>query len=65
MTPCFDQVQLFTGPDGYARFRRAPIALAEGTPQTRLSALMPSDGYQLRHSLPGFASTFHCTTSPQ
>ena len=61
----FTQVQLFTDADGRARFRELPIALAEGKPQARLSALMPSGGYQLRHSPVGFRSDFHCTGEPQ
>jgi hypothetical protein len=36
-----------------------------GTPQSRLSALLPSGGYQLRESPVGFRSTFHCTGAPQ
>ena len=56
---------LETGPDGRARFREEALALDEGTPQSRLSALLPSGGYQLRHSPVGFRSTFHCTGTPQ
>lgn len=61
----FTQVILYTGEDGRARFREQPIALTEGTPQARLSALMPSGGLQLRMSPVGFRSDFHCTTAPQ
>jgi len=61
----FTQVVLFTDTDGRARFREETIALTEGQPQSRLSALMPSQGYQLRQSPVGFRSTFHCTGSPQ
>ena len=43
----FNQVVLYTGEDGRARFREQAIALPEGTPQARLSALMPSGGLQL------------------
>ena len=70
-SPSFDtaltitQVILFTDSDGKARFREAPIALTEGTPAASLSSLMPSGGYQLRHSPVGFRSSFHCTTAPQ
>lgn len=64
MTP-FTQVILFTDTDGRARFREQAIALDEGTPQARLSALMPSGGLQLRESPVGFRSSFHCTTTPQ
>jgi len=64
-TPSFTQVILFTDTDGRARFKQAEIALPEGKPQARLSALMPSGGYQLRHSPVGFRSEFHCTGDPQ
>ncbi len=67
MTPpdTFFQVRLSTGPDGRARFSETPIVLADGTPATRLSSLMPSGGLQLRQSPVGFRSDFHCTTAPQ
>ncbi|MCW5634681.1 MAG: hypothetical protein KIT17_15205 [Rubrivivax sp.] len=61
----FTKVILHTGDDGRARFREEVIALTEGKPQARLSALMPSGGYQLRMSPPGFRSEFHCTENPQ
>jgi hypothetical protein len=61
----FTQVVLETGPDGRARFREQPIALTEGKPAARLSALMPSGGLQLRRSPVGFRSEFHCTETPQ
>ena len=61
----FTQVTLFTDTDGRARFRESEIALPEGTPTSMLSALMPSGGYQLRHSPVGFRSSFHCTVTPQ
>lgn len=61
----FIQVVLETGPDGRARFVERAIALGEGSPLSRLSALMPSGGLQLRRSPAGFASSFHCTTTPQ
>ena len=61
----FQKTILFTDTDGRARFRDEPIALTEGKPQARLSALMASGGYQLRHSPVGFRSTFHCTENPQ
>ncbi len=63
--PAFTQVVLYTAADGRARFREQPIALPEGTPQSMLSALMPSGGCQLRRSPVGFASAFHCTVHPQ
>lgn len=61
----FTQVVLFTDTDGRARFREERIALSEGTPQSLLSPLQPSGGYQLRRSPVGFRSEFHCTGSPQ
>lgn len=61
----FDKVVLFTDDDGRAKFRDETVELDEGTPATRLSPLHASGGYQLRHSAPGFASDFHCTTTPQ
>ena len=61
----FTQVILFTDSDGRARFRETSIPLSEGKPEARLSALMASGGFQLRHSPVGFRSTFHCTGTPQ
>ena len=63
--PEFRKVVLVTGDDGRARFREEAVALDEGTPQARLSALFASGGYQLRHSPVGFRSSFHCTETPQ
>ena len=63
--PTFTKITLHTGSDGRARFRADPIALPQGSPQARLSALMPSAGVQLRHSPVGFRSQFHCTVTPQ
>jgi len=61
----FKKTILYTDTDGRAKFREEEVALPEGTPQTMLSALYPSTGYQLRHSPVGFRSQFHCTTAPQ
>lgn len=61
----FTKVVLSTEADGRARFRDEPVALDEGSPQSRLSRLFASGGYQLRESPVGFRSDFHCTTSPQ
>lgn len=61
----FTKVTLFTDTNGQARFREESLALTEGKPAARLSALMPSGGYQLRHSPVGFRSEFHCTENPQ
>ena len=54
----FTQTILFTDTDGRARFREQVLALDQGTPQSRLSALMQGGGYQLRHSPVGFAAHF-------
>ena len=61
----FTKVVLFTDTDGRAKFREEPVALPGGNPQSMLSALCPSGGYQLRHSPVGFRSQFHCTVTPQ
>jgi carbohydrate kinase (thermoresistant glucokinase family) len=61
----FSQTILYTGDDGRARWRERTIVLDQGTPQTRLSALMASGGLQLRESPVGFSSDFHCTGTPQ
>ena len=61
----FVKVSLVTGADGRAVFREDRVALDQGTPQSRLSALMASTGMQLRSSPVGFRSDFHCTGSPQ
>lgn len=59
------KVILFTDTDGRARFRDDWVPLTEGTPQSRLSALMAASACQLRQSPVGFRSTFHCTGHPQ
>ena len=61
----FSKVVLFTDTDGRARFRAEPIELPEGTPQAMLSKVLPSSGYQLRHSPVGFRSPWHCTPKAQ
>jgi hypothetical protein len=61
----FTRIVLFTDIDGRARFREEPIPLDQGTPQSQLSALMASGGYQLRHSPVGFRSQFHVSPHPQ
>ena len=61
----FTKVILFTDSDGRARFREEAVLLDQGTPKSMLSALMPSGGYQLRHSPVGFRSDFHCSPHPQ
>ncbi len=61
----FTQTVLFTDTDGRARFREDSIALDQGTPQSMLSEVFASSGYQLRTSPVGFCSSFHCTGAPQ
>lgn len=61
----FTRVVLFTDTDGRARFREDAVALEEGSPQSRLSKVFASGGYQLRFSPVGFRSSFHCTGAPQ
>jgi hypothetical protein len=61
----FTKVVLFTDTDGRARFREETLTLDQGSPQSALSQLMPSAGFQLRTSPVGFRSTFHCTGEPQ
>jgi hypothetical protein len=61
----FTKVVLFTDGDGRARWRDEAVALDQGKPMARLSALMPSGGYQLRVSPVGFRSEFHCTETAQ
>ncbi|HEV3009740.1 MAG TPA: hypothetical protein VGX52_11945 [Burkholderiales bacterium] len=61
----FTKVVLYTDRDGRAKWREDAIALSEGTPQAMLSTVLPSGGYQLRHSPVGFRSQWHCTPKPQ
>jgi hypothetical protein len=61
----FTKVALFTDRDGRARFRDESIELTEGNLQTLLSPVLPSSGYQLRHSPLGFRSQWHCTPKAQ
>ena len=61
----FNKVILFTNADGRARFKDEAIDMTEGSPQSMLSALMPSGGYQLRQSPVGFRSQFHCSPHGQ
>ena len=61
----FTKVVLYTDRDGRAKWREDAIALPEGTPQAMLSTVLPSGGYQLRHSPVGFRSQWHCTPKPQ
>lgn len=61
----FTKTVLFTDTDGRARFRDETVPLTQGTPQSMLSEVYASGGYQLRYSPVGFRSTFHCTGAPQ
>ena len=61
----FTKVVLFTDRDGRAKFRDEEIPLTEGNPQSMLSKVLASSGYQLRHSPVGFRSQWHCTPNPQ
>jgi hypothetical protein len=63
--PTLTTVHLETGPDGRARFREAPLALAEAKPLVALSAATPASAMQWRLSPPGFRSAPHCTEQPQ
>ena len=61
----FCKIVLFTDFDGRAKFRAESIALDEGSPQSMLSSVFASGGYQLRHSPLGFRSQFHCSQHTQ
>ena len=65
MSEMFTKTVLFTSESGHAQFKTEEVALSEGKPEARLSALKPSAGYQLRKSPVGFKSEFHCTGAPQ
>ena len=51
--------------DGRAKFKEEKISLPLGNPQSMLSEVYASGGYQLRYSPVGFRSQFHCTGTPQ
>lgn len=57
----FTKVILFTDTDGRARFREEAVPLDQGNPQSMLSEVFASGGYQLRTSPVGFRSQFHCS----
>ncbi len=61
----FTRTVLFTDTDGRAKFRDEALALDQGTPQARLSELLPTQGLQLRESPVGFRSEFHVSSHPQ
>ena len=61
----FTKIVLFTGTDGRAKFREEAVALDQGSPQSMLSEVFASGGYQLRTSPLGFRSPFHCSGHTQ
>lgn len=61
----FTKVILFTDTDGRAKFREEYVVLDQGSPQSMLSELFASGGYQLRTSPVGFRSQFHCSGHTQ
>ena len=61
----FTRTVLFTDTDGRASFREEKISLDQGSPQSRLSAVLPAMGLQLRKSPVGFRSQFHVSTQAQ
>ena len=61
----FTKVVLFTDTDGRAKFREEIVALDQGSPQSMLSEVFASGGYQLRTSPVGFRSQFHCSGHTQ
>jgi hypothetical protein len=61
----FTRTVLFTDTDGRARFREEEISLDQGSPQSRLSTVLPAMGLQLRKSPVGFCSQFHVSTQAQ
>lgn len=61
----FSRVVLFTDTDGYAKFKEEHIALDQGSPQSMLSDVFASGGYQLRMSPVGFRSQWHCSGHTQ
>ncbi len=61
----FIKVVLFTDTDGRARCMEEVMPLDQGTPQSMLSEVFASGGYQLRTSPVGFRSQFHCSGHTQ
>lgn len=61
----FTKVILFTDTDGFAKFREEAVPLDGGTPQSQLSEVFASGGYQLRTSPVGFRSQYHCSGHTQ
>ena len=61
----FPKIVLYTDSTGRARFREESVSLDMGSPQSMLSEVFTSGGYQLRCSPPGFRSQFHCSPNTQ
>ena len=61
----FSKIVLYSDLDGRAKFREESVGLDQGSPQSMLSRVFASGGYQLRHSPPGFRSQFHCSQHTQ
>ena len=61
----FTKVILYTDTDGRAKFREEAVALDQGSPQSMLTEVFASGGYQLRTSPVGFRSQFHCSGHTQ
>lgn len=61
----FTKVVLYTESDGSSRFKEEAVALPAGNPQSMLTPLCPSQGYQIRHSPLGYRSQVHSTASPR
>ncbi len=61
----FRQVTLYSGPDGRACFGEQALPMDQGSPQVKLSSLLPATGMQLRQSPVGFRSAVHVTAAPQ
>ncbi len=61
----FRKTILYTDSDGFAKFKDEDVPFSHGTPQSQLTELMNSDGYQLRFSPIGFRSDFHVTKKAQ
>ena len=61
----FTKIVLYTGASGRAKFREEAVALDQGNPQSMLSDVFASGGYQLRTSPVGFRSQIHCSGHTQ
>ena len=61
----FKKTILYTDSDGSAKFKEEYIPFSEGNPQSQLTQLFQSGGYQMRYSPIGFKSEFHVTKTPQ